>query len=57
MESEWRQVSSSLQDSSQYSGRSKQWGNLDGLYKYSYIKVLQSLQKSFDDSTERTSYN
>ena len=31
LEFEWQQVSSSLQDSSQYSDRSKKFYNLDGL--------------------------
>ena len=38
---EWQQVSSSLQDSSQYSGRSQQCCSLDGLHSSSNLQVLQ----------------
>ena len=54
---EWQQVSSSLQDSSQYSGWSQYCSNLDGLYLSSYFQVLQSLYQSFGDCTEWTNYN
>ena len=43
MEFELLQVSSSLQDSSQYSGRSQQCCSLDGLHSSSNFQVLQSL--------------
>ena len=43
LESEWQQVSSSLQDSSQYSGRSQKWSSLDGLHSSANLQVLQSL--------------
>ena len=43
LESEWQQVSLSLQDSSQYSGRSQQWCRLDGLHLSANFQVLQSL--------------
>ena len=39
----WQQVSSSVQDSSQYSGCSQQCLSLDGLYPSSNLQVLQSL--------------
>ena len=55
--SEWQQVSSSLQVSSQYSGRSQQCQSLDGLHLSSYFQVLQSLYQSFGGCTERTNYN
>ena len=42
LDSGWHQFSSSLQDSSQYSGCS-----LDGLHKSSNFQVLQSLYQSF----------
>ena len=38
-----QQVSSSLQDSSQYSGRSQKCSSLDGLYSSANFQVLQSL--------------
>ena len=50
-ESEWQQVSSSLQDSSQYSGRSQKYCSLDGLHYSSYFQVLQALYQSFGDYT------
>ena len=40
---EWKQASSSLQDSSQYSGWSQYYCILDGLHSSSYFQVLQSL--------------
>ena len=39
---EWQHVSSWLQDFSQYSSRSQQCYNLDGLHSSSYYEVLQS---------------
>ena len=44
LDSEWQQVSSSLQDISQYSGRSQHCYSLHGLQSTSYFQVLQSLQ-------------
>ena len=38
---EWQQVSSSLQDSSQYSSRSQQGCSLHGLHTSSYFQVFQ----------------
>ena len=43
LEFEWQQVSSSPQDSSQYSGRSQQCCSLDGLHSSSNFQILQSL--------------
>ena len=43
LESEWQQVSSSLQDSSQYSGRSQKCCRLDGFNPSANFQVLQSL--------------
>ena len=40
LESEWQQVSSSLQDSSQYSGRSQQYCSLDCLHSSSYSVII-----------------
>ena len=40
LESEWQQVSSSLQDSSQYSGQSKQCCCLDGLHLSSIVFII-----------------
>ena len=42
-ESEWQQVSSSLQDSSLYSGSFQQCCRLDGLHSSANFQVLQSL--------------
>ena len=56
-ESEWQQVSSSLQDSSKYSGWSQQSCSLDGLHSSSYFHVLQSLYQTFGDGTECTNHN
>ena len=55
--SEWQQVSSSLHDSSKYSGRSQQCCSLDGLYSSSYFPVLQSLYQSFGACTKRINDN
>ena len=52
LEFEWQQVSSSLQDSSQYSG----W-SLDGLHSSSNFQVLYSLWKSFSYWTESANDN
>ena len=57
LESEWQQVSSSLQNSSLYSNQSQQCCSLDGLPpSSSYFQILQSLCQSFRDSTERANY-
>ena len=45
LDSEWEQVSSSLQDSFRYSGRSQQRCSLDGVLSFSYIWILQSLYR------------
>ena len=42
LEFEWQQVSSSLQDSSQYSFRSQQCCHLDSLYPSANVQVLQA---------------
>ena len=42
LESEWQQVSSSLQDSSQDSGRSQQCCHLDSLYPSATFQDLQA---------------
>ena len=42
VELEWQQVSSSLQDSSQYSGRSQKCSSLDGIHSSANFQVLQS---------------
>ena len=56
-EFEWQQVSSSLQNSSQYSGRSQQCCPLDSLHPSHYFQVSQSLYQSFGDCTKSTNYN
>ena len=57
LEFEWWQVSSSLLDSSQYSGWSQQCCCLDSLHPSHYFQVLQSLYQSFGDCTKNTNYN
>ena len=54
LESEWPQVFSSSQDSSQYSGRSQQYCSLDGLHSSSYFQIL--ISKSLY-RTECANYN
>ena len=43
LEFEWQQVSSSIQDSSQYSGRSHKFCSLDRLHSFSNFQVLRAL--------------
>ena len=43
LEFEWQQVSSSLLDSSQYSGRSQLCSRLDGLHSSTNFEIPQSL--------------
>ena len=54
VESEWQQVSLSLQDSSL---QSEQCCSLDGLYLSFYFQVLQSLHQSFGDCTTSNNTN
>ena len=42
LEFEWQQVSSNLQDSSQYSGRPQQCCRLDSLYPSANFQILQA---------------
>ena len=56
-EFEWQLVSSCLQDSSQYSGRSQQCSSLDWLLSSSYFQVLQFLYQSFSDCANSNNYN
>ena len=57
LKSERQQVSSSPQDSTQYSSRLQQSCSLDGLHSSCYFQVFQSLYQSFGDCTVRNSYN
>ena len=57
LEFEWQQVSSSLQDLSQYSGRSQYCRSFDGLLSSCNFQVLQSLHQFLVDCTMRTDYN
>ena len=50
-------VSSSLQDSSNYSGRSQKRGSWDSLHSFSSFQVLLFLRQSFIDCMECTNYN
>ena len=52
LEFEWQQVSSSLQDSSQYSSRSEQCCHLDGLQSTSYFQFFQSCYQCFGECTK-----
>ena len=56
-ESGWQQISASVQDSSQYSGRSPQYSSLDYLDSSSNFSVLESFYQSFSDCTKSTNYN
>ena len=56
LEFEWQQVSSSLQDSSQYSGRSQYCCSLNSLHPSRYFQVLQSLYQSFSNCTKSTNW-
>ena len=47
LEFKWQKITSSLQDSSQYSGRSYYNCSLYGLYLSSYLQICQSLDQSF----------
>ena len=51
---EWQQVSSSFQDSSQYS---QQCCSLDSFHPPQHFQVFQSLYQSFGDCTKSTNYN
>ena len=57
LESEWQQVSSSLQNSFQYSGRSQQCFSLDGLHLSFHFQILKSLYQLFRVCTEYANYN
>ena len=57
LEFEWQQVSSSLQDFSQYSDRSQQCCSLDSPHLSPYFQVIQSLYESFGDCTKSTNNN
>ena len=54
---EWQQVSSSLQNSSQYSSRSQNCCSLDGLHPSCYFQLRQFFYQSFSDCTKSTNYN
>ena len=55
--SEWQQVSSGPQDSSQYSDRPPQWCSLDGLGLSSDFQLFQPSFQTFEDPSNQTSYN
>ena len=56
LEFAWQQVSSSFQESSQYSDRSHHFCSLDSLHPSRYFQVLQSLYQSFGDCTKNTNF-
>ena len=56
LEFEWQQVSSSLQDSSQYWGRSKRFSSLDSHDSSHYFHVIQSLYQSSGYCIKSTNY-
>ena len=53
----WQQVSLSLQESSQNSGRSQHCCSLEGLHSSFYFQVFQTLYQSFGVCFEHTNYN
>ena len=55
--SDWQQVSSSHQDSSQYSGQSQQCSRFDEIYSFAKFQVPQTLYQSLGDCTVRASYD
>ena len=57
LEFEWQQVSSSLQDSSQYSGRPQQCCRLDSLHPSANFQVLQAVQQFFSYCAQRTDHD
>ena len=57
LEFEWQQVPSGLQDSAQYSGRSQQWYDLDGLESSSDFQFFHSAFPAFGNRSEYTNYN
>ena len=57
LEFEWQEISSSLQDSSKYSGRSQQCCSLDCLNSSSYFQVLKSFYQTFGDCNVSTNNN
>ena len=56
LECAWQQISSSFQNSSQYSGQSQPCRCLNGLNSFSHFQVLQSLNQSSGDFTARANY-
>ena len=48
-ESKWQQVSSAIQESSQYSGRPHQWFSFDGLDSSSDVQNFQPPFQTFGD--------
>ena len=57
VEFEWQEVSSSLQDPSQYSSRSQYCCSLNGNHSFSYLHTLQSLYQFFGICSETAKYN
>ena len=57
LEFKWQLVSTSRQESSQYSGQSLQCSSLHGLQSSSYFQVLKSLFLWFGVCTKSTNYN
>ena len=53
---EWQQVSSVLQDSSQYPGRPQQCCHLDSLCSPSYFQLLQPFYLAFGDRSKCINY-
>ena len=51
LESGWKQVSSNLQNSPQYSGQSQQCCSMDGLHSPFNFQVFQFLYQSIGDCT------
>ena len=53
----WQQIPSCLQDSSQYSGRSQQYCNLDGYDKFSDFQNFQTFFQAVMDRSKSVNYN
>ena len=57
LESEWQQVSSCLQDSSQYSIRPERYSSLDYLHSFFDFHILQPSYYASGDHSKSTNYN
>ena len=56
-ESDWQQISSGLQDSSEYSGWSQQWYSLNGFHSSSDFLLFHSSCQSFEYRSKSPNYH